>query len=463
MTGGEHSMTACVTEGAAKPDARPDPTALTIAADGSYAARLAWHESSGKWFPERWTLAGPEPYAVPLPGHRPEEADTRLLPLADGRVLIRRRAADRHALGLLYPTGPGTGELPLGTVEAAELALLPAAPCGSRAYALAPGARSTVLWLVHDGRHSPVPGQARTVPTCVAEIEGHCTGGVWLDRTGRLLALDQELDGRTKTVVVDLERGGEVSPLLQITEESNDRLLLADPDSGLLVLRSDAAGHDRLGWGVLGSALPVRFPECLRLPDAALRPFAVQPGQALAPESSAVAFRIDAVTGTWLGVWRPAERRLRQLPAPRGWLAGTGLWTAGGELRLPCVTPSVPCGLARLPASATGAHPQAEPPGGLPAETRTSTDATAEGDLVPAGIPDRRPARWVRVPSTPLPATAPTQPPPPPSAVASTAFAQAESVTREPYGVLAHPSPYRPVPLQQAPLQQAPPTAREAR
>ncbi|WP_050514802.1 hypothetical protein [Streptomyces rimosus] len=464
-------MTACVTEEAAKPDTRPHPTALTIAADGSYAARLAWHESSGNWFPERWTLAGPEPYAVPLPGHRPEEADTRLLPLADGRVLIRRRAADRHALGLLYPTGPGTGELPLGTVEAAELTLLPAAPCGSRAYALAPGEHSTVLWLVHDGRHSPVPGQARTVPTCVAEIQGHCTGGVWLDRTGRLLALDQELDGRTKTVAVDLERGGEVSPLLQITEESNDRLLLADPDSGLLVLRSDAAGHDRLGWGVLGSALPVRFPECLRLPDAALQPFAVQPGQALAPESSAVAFRIDAVNGTWLGVWRPVERRLRQLPAPRGWLAGTGLWSADGELRLPCVTPAVPCELARLPAATTGARPQGEAPDDPPTEASTGTDAPAPaGDLVPAGIPGR-PARWVRVPSTPPtpPFTAPhTQPPPPPPVAASTTPTQAEPVTQEPYGVPAHPSPYRPVPLQQAPLQrtplqQAPPTVREAR
>ncbi|KAA6222200.1 hypothetical protein CP973_09795 [Streptomyces albofaciens JCM 4342] len=459
-------MTACVTEDAATPDTRPHPAALTIAADGSYAARLARHESTGNWFPERWTLAGPEPYAVPLPGHRPEEADTRLLPLADGRVLIRRRAADRHALGLLYPTGPGTGELPLGTVEAAELTLLPAAPCGSRAYALAPGERSTVLWLVHDGHRSPVPGQVRTVPACVAEIEGRCTGGVWLDRTGRLLALDQELDGRTKTVAVDLERGGEVSPLLQITEESNDRLLLADPDSGLLVLRSDAAGHDRLGWGVLGSALPVRFPECLRLPDAALRPFAVQPGQALAPESSAVAFRIDAVTGTWLGVWRPAERRLRQLPAPRGWLAGTGLWTADGELRLPCVTPAVPCGLARLPASATGARSQEEseePVDAPSAEAGPGADAPAPaGALVPAGVP-ARPARWIRVPSTPPSATAHTQPPPPPPADAFTASAQAESMTREPFGVPAHPSPYRPVPLQQAPLQQAPAAAREAR
>ncbi|MFH8405938.1 hypothetical protein ACH4FX_14340 [Streptomyces sp. NPDC018019] len=456
-------MTACVTEDAAQPDTRPHPAALTIAADGSYAARLARHESTGGWFPERWTLAGPEPYAVPLPGRRPEEAGARLLPLTDGRVLIRRRVADRFTLGLLYPTGPGTGELPLGSVEAAELPLLPASPCGARAYALAPGAGSTVLWLVHDGRQSSVPGQARTVPTCVAEIEGRCTGGVWLDRTGRLLALDQELDGRTKTVAVDLERGGEVSPLLQITEESNDRLLLADPDSGLLVLRSDAAGHDRLGWGVLNSALPVRFPECLRLADAALQPFAVQPGQALAPESSAVAFRIDAAGGTWLGVWRPVERRLRQLPPPRGWLAGTGLWTPDGELRLPFVTPAVPCGLARLPAPATGAQSGDEAPGGPPPADAGRRGDTAEdaadpglpsGDLVPAGFPVR-PGRWVRVPATP-PASAASPHLPPP--LASTRFTQAESVTQEPYGASAHPSPCRPVPLQQAPL-----AAREAR
>ncbi|OKI05035.1 hypothetical protein A6A06_10215 [Streptomyces sp. CB02923] len=467
-------MTVCVTEDAATPDTRQHRAALTIAADGSYAARLARHESTGSWFPERWTLAGPEPYAVPLPGHQPEEAGTQLVPLTDGRVLIRRRAADRFTLGLLYPTGPGTGELPLGAVEAAELTLLPAAPCGSRAYALAPDGHSTVLWLVHDGRQSPDPGRARSVPVCVAEIEGHCTGGVWLDRTGRLLALDQELDGRTKTVVVDLERGGEVSPLLQITEESNDRLLLADPDSGLLVLRSDAAGQDLLGWGVLGSALPVRFPECLRLPDAALRPFAVQSGQALAPESSAVAFRIDAAAGTWLGIWRPAERRLRQLPPPRGWLAGTGLWTPSGELRLPYETPTVPCGVARLPAQAMGsARGEADMPGG-----NSRADAPGTALSVPAGsaraldIPSRsatavdfRPVgpRWVRVPSTPLsgaPSPSPfldarTQPPPPP---ASTSFTQAEPVTQEPYGALAHPSPCRPVPLQQAPL-----AAREAR
>ena len=101
------------------------------------------------------------------------------------------------------------------------------------------------MWLVAGGAFGPEQ---------VAEVPGRCSGGVWLDRAGRLLALDRELGGgRTKTVAVDLERGGEVAPLLQITEDSNDRLLLADPDSGLLLSAPTRPGHDRLGWGVLGS------------------------------------------------------------------------------------------------------------------------------------------------------------------------------------------------------------------
>ncbi|MFI1796140.1 hypothetical protein ACH427_02090 [Streptomyces sp. NPDC020379] len=313
--------------------------AFTVTADGSYAARLALDGGTGGWFPERWTLDGPEPYAVPLPGTQPEEPDSDVLPLSDGRVLIRRKVAERHTVSLLYPTGPGTGELQVGAVECERLSLLPPAPGGTAAYGLVHHERSTALWLLHGGAFGPER---------IAEVGGRCTGGAWLDRTGRLLALDREHDGRTKTVIVDLGRGGEISPLLQITEESQDRLLLADPYSGLLLVRSDAPGHDRLGWGVLGSARPVRFPECLRLPNAVLTPFAAQPGQELAPEGCAVAFRIEGPTGSWVGVWRPAARRLQQFPAPAGWLVGTGLWTAGGELRLPYVTPYVRCGLARL-------------------------------------------------------------------------------------------------------------------
>ncbi|WP_395371622.1 hypothetical protein OHU45_26675 [Streptomyces tubercidicus] len=440
-------MTICATEDTMAP-AGPYGGRLTIAADGSYAARLARHDdAAGSWFPERWTLSGPEPYTVPLPGTQPEEPDSSVLPLTDGRVLILRRVADRFAVSLLYPAGPGTGQLMVGTVAAPRLTLLPPAPGGTLAYALAPGADHTTLWLVHGGAGGPER---------VTRIPGRCTGGVWLDRVGRLLALDRELDGRTKTVAVDLERGGETGPLLQITEESNDRLLLADPDSGLLLLHSDAPGHGRLGWGVLGSSLPVRFPECLRPTGGTITPFAVQPGQMLAPESCAVAFRMASARGTWLGVWRPSGRQLRQYPAPEGWLTGTGLWTADGELLLPYATEAEPCGVARMAVAGELMGPVGQ----------VGSPRPVEPVRLPGLVEPAEPVGSV----TPVEAVEPVSPreTSPPRGAAekgaeiaqdavdsdnrSTASAQPQAMDTEPPCIPGHPQTCRPVPLQEAPL-----------
>ncbi|WP_343067078.1 hypothetical protein [Streptomyces rectiverticillatus] len=414
--------------------------AFTVTANGSYAARLALDGGTGGWFPERWTLDGPEPYAVPLPGSQPEEPDSEVQPLADGRVLIRRRVAERHTLSLLYPTGPGTGELAVGAVECARLTLLPPAPGGSVAYGLVHAERTTALWRLHGGSFGPER---------VVEVPGRCAGGAWLDRAGRLLALDRELDGRTKTVVVDLERGGETSPLLQITEESNDRLLLADPYSGLLLVRSDAPGQDRLGWGVLGSARPVRFPECLRPAGAALTPFAAQPGQELTPEGCAVAFRVEGATGSWVGVWRPAGKQLQQFPAPAGWLVGAGLWTSGGELRLPFVTPYVRCGLARLRLP-EGERGETRDTGGRGA----ARDAAPGGPRTAPGQAPRPPLEQVQQPLPPhMPPSGPqlrtgsaptgdqqpqTPPPPPPAAPAP---APVQQRTQQPLLQVPRPAP----------------------
>src|SRR5690606_14590092 len=205
VAGGDRTMTACAIEPSTGHDDGAGPTpGCAIAADGSYAARLA--PADGSPVPERWTLDGPEPYAVPLPGDRPEEPGTEVQPMGDGRVLIHRPVAGLHTFFLLYPTGPGTGELPLGAVECPDadtrLRLLPPAPGGERAYALAVGRRTSTVWLVAGGAFGPER---------VAELPGRCSGGVWLDRAGRMLALDRETGGRTKAVVVDLERDGEVS------------------------------------------------------------------------------------------------------------------------------------------------------------------------------------------------------------------------------------------------------------
>lgn len=368
-------------------DAAPLPGGFTLTADGAYAARLTaatGPPGERAWYPERWTLDGPEPYAVPLPLDQPEEPDSEVAPLADGRVLIRRRVADRQMFSLLYPTGPGTGELLLGAVECAEMTLLPPSPDGRSVYALAAGEHHSALWLVAGGTFGPEE---------VARIPGHCSGGVWLDRAGRILALDRQEPGGgpVKAVAVDLGRRGEVTPLLQIAPGSDDRLLLADADSGLLLLRSDAPGHDRIGWGVLGSCLPVRFPECLRLADAAVTPFAVQPGQMLMPESCAVALRIDGAPGSWVGVWRPAGRRLHQFAAPLGWAPGAGYWSRDGVLRLPYANGATPCGVALLaapedvdPSAATGGT--GEGAGGLEDGTEPSAPVAAPAVCKPVPL-----------------------------------------------------------------------------
>ncbi|MFJ3142791.1 hypothetical protein ACIPJM_10125 [Streptomyces halstedii] len=372
-----------------RPDVRRVPPALVLAADHTYAARLTTAPGGRDavdpaWYAERWTLDGPEPYAVPLPLDQPEEAASDVLPLSDGRVLIRRRVADRHAFSLLYPTGPGTGELPLGDLACGELTLLPPSPDGLSAYALVPGDRSTAVWLVAGGAFGPER---------VAEVPGRCSGGVWLDREGRLLALDRRWgpSSPVKAVAVDLERGGEVTPLLQIAPESDDRLLLADPDSGLLLIRSDAPGEDRLGWGVLGSCLPVRFPECLRLPDLTLTPFAVQPGQMLMPESCAVALRIDGPAGDWVGVWRPSGRRLVPYAAPAGWQAGSGFWSRDAVLHLPYAQDGAPCGVALLEAPADEPHQPAtngtEPSGAEPTPGPCRPVPLGEAPLIRRAVP----------------------------------------------------------------------------
>ncbi|MEV7183398.1 alpha/beta fold hydrolase [Kitasatospora sp. NPDC093102] len=337
---------------------------FTFAADGSHAACLASSADSG-WYVESWRLPQDgepaTPTALPLPGNRSESLRSQLVALPDGSVLTCRHDGDRHDLVRLSFGESGTLEEQSGSLRMAGLRVLPlpaqagAGPRTPVAVALGSDTRpATTVWLVRtDGSE----------PEQVAEIPGLHGGGTWLDRTGTLLALDRVNAGVVRSVVLDL-RNGRTTPLLEIGPHSNDRLVLFDPDSRFAMVRSDAPGTDRLGWGVLGTGEPLRFPECLHVAGMFLRPVALR----VAADGPRVAVQIDHGAGSALALWRPSAGRLDPLPVPPGRLGAVGHWSAAG-LRLPYSSPDHPAALATLDVDALLAHgplPAASGPMPLP-------------------------------------------------------------------------------------------------
>lgn len=385
---------------------------FTFAPDGSHAACLA-AGADGGWYAESWRLPadGPaEPTALPLPGNRSESLRSQLVSLPDGRVLVCRHDGDRHSLILVSPPSPEhpVTEQQLTTLRMPGLRLLPL-PGGARAadapVAVALGTDTrpvTTVWLVAaDGSE----------PEQVAELPGLHGGGVWLDRAGRLLALDRVTSGVVKSVALDLELG-RVTPLLEIAERSNDRLVLFDPDTRFAMVRSDAPGTDRLGWGVLGGAEPLRFPECLHVPGMFLRPIAQSPSPAMGTEAPSqdladgprVVLQIDRGAASALALWQSAGGHLDPLPVPPGRLGAVGHWSAAG-LRMPYSAPDHPAGLATLDVDtllglgATGA-PSAM---ALPLQLAPLAHGGPAGAGREAALPWASPARVSR--------TSPTSPP----------------------------------------------------
>ncbi|MEY9940238.1 alpha/beta hydrolase family protein [Streptacidiphilus sp. MAP5-3] len=318
---------------------------FAFSADGSHAACLA-AEADGRWFVESWRLSQepgglcvPEPLRPGTGGHRSEHLQSQLLPLADGRVLICRHEGLWQEL--VVRGTDGQADLSAGRLQQAGLRLLPLpspAPGAPVAVALGTdGVSTTSVWLVS--------ADGVSAPQLVAELLGRSGGGIWLDEGGRLLGLDQLqrlADGspRVKAVALDLVTGS-VSPLLELSARSNDRLAACDPATGLVLVRSDAPGEDRLGWGRLGSDEPPRFPECLRGGRQFLRPIAIEPGR------NRVAVQADWGATSTLALWEPGSARLDPLRVPPGRLGGVAHWSVAG-LRMPYSAPDHPAAMASV-------------------------------------------------------------------------------------------------------------------
>ncbi|AUG76959.1 hypothetical protein CFP65_2102 [Kitasatospora sp. MMS16-BH015] len=413
---------------------------FTFALDGSHAACLA-AGADGGWYVESWRLTvdgSAVPTPVELPGQRSESLRSQLVALPDGRVLVCRHDGDRHDLVLLSTAGT---ERVLATLRMPGLRLLPVPAVdngtsgtgtsfgtglgGPVAVALGTDTRPmTTVWLVYaDG----------SAPRQVAEIPGLHGGGVWLDRSGRLLALDRVADGVVKSVVLDLDLG-QATPLLEIAERSNDRLVLFDPDTRFAMVRSDAPGEDRLGWGVLGGSAPLRFPEVLHVPGVFLRPIALAPGTTSggdswgtaetsgtgssatadasgtgswatadsAAELPRVVAQIDRGAASALALWTPSGGRLDPLPVPPGRLGAVGHWSTAG-LRMPYSAPDHPAALATLDVDALlGAGASAVAVGGQLAPTARYDRRTPPGWRLDGSTGPAEGSHWHRAESLEL-------------------------------------------------------------
>jgi dipeptidyl aminopeptidase/acylaminoacyl peptidase len=204
---------------------------------------------------EHWAL-GTEP-PVPRTVHVVDATvDTSAAPLDDGRIVVVQReqaVPPRYRVHLVSPTGDGHARQEIGTIPSSLACHVLAAPGTSRlAVVVGVDAERSTVW--------EVAGEPPRL-TAVAELPGAVDGGAWA--AADVLALNRTDDAvGTHGVVVEL-RDGSWRQVWNVSEGSADRILLASPASGLLVVSTDAGGVQRLGWGRLGER-SVRFPEALR-------------------------------------------------------------------------------------------------------------------------------------------------------------------------------------------------------
>lgn len=346
-----------------------DRSDFAFAPGGGSAACLRT-DPSGRAL-ETWTLDG-EPVSRTVPG-LDVDVETCLAPLDDGRVLLLRRDADRvpprHRLDVLSPVGDGwtldrVGEVP--------------APLGSSVLAAPGPARLGAVVALEDLDRSTVWSVAGEPPRLapVVSVPGVLTGGVWL--TADVLALTVTGDGdRGSGVAVDLADAA-WRRIWSVSPRSADRIVLADPRSGVVVVSSDAAGEERLGWGRRGERV-VRFPDELHRPGHPRRAVALdERGERLLVHEQAGAV-------SRLAVHPLGTHDVRVVPGPSGTVGGPASWRSD-LVRFPFSTPSTPTTLAtlRLGPEPVGTPAERAPAEWTPAEW-TPGEWTWPGQQAPAG------------------------------------------------------------------------------
>ncbi|MFI5529949.1 alpha/beta fold hydrolase [Kitasatospora sp. NPDC051853] len=367
-------------DGAARPGAVTRRASLCFTPDGRRAAGLAG-DATGRMWAELWSFDGESARLRALPTATGETLRTQLVPTPDGRVLVLRNGLAEHRLALLGADGAEVLEHPLATVRARGARLLvspdPEVP-GFLATVDAAGSLPVRrLWRIGTG-----PGGGLSQVHCT---ETEFTGGVWLDGTGRRLAVSLRRDGRVVPGVLDLTTGtlAEDEQLARPADGGPWHLLLAAGAGGWRVLTAGPAGAPRYALSRAGGGahLPERWSE---LPGT-VRPLAFDPA------GRRIALNVEA--GARSRVWSHDldHDSLTEIPVPAGVVRGPAHWGPAG-LRFPYSAPDLPTGLALLGTGGgwtlTGSRPH-----GATAHTERVPGAEGPIEAVVYGGPD-----WWRSP-----------------------------------------------------------------
>ena len=325
---------------AAEMAALPDRRDFAFSAE---VGRVAWiDESALEWVDDDSPgRLGRFVFAEALPAPVQLEIVT-----ADLMGLCRPTAAGLEVIAVdIDPaTGAGTART-VADLATPQTCLLPRLP-GADTQLLAVVGFDDTTTLFRIGWRDGSMTEAGRLPSPIA-------GGVWLDDTGDKLAVNLAGEsGRSSVFVVDFApagsgsrhpcRGdtphppGTFSRLFEASPDSEDRIVLADPASGRVVVTTDALGYPAVGIAEPKSAAGIRFIPAMEEGDEGPEPCSfLSDGRTLVlRHENGVESHILLADSESLVVAPP-------MPLPVGEV-GTPVVQAGRRLRFPFSTPDGP-------------------------------------------------------------------------------------------------------------------------
>jgi dienelactone hydrolase len=248
---------------------------------------------------------------------------------ADLMGLCRPTAAGLEVIALDIDPAAGTGAArTIADLATPQTCLLPRLP-GADTQLLAVVGFDDATTLFRIGWRDGSMTEAGRLPSPIA-------GGVWLDDTGDKLAVNLAGEsGRSSVFVVDFAEKG-FSRLFEASPDSEDRIVLADPASGRVVVTTDAFGYPAVGIAEPKSAAGIRFIPALEEGDEGAEPCGfLSDGRTLVlRHENGVESHIRLADSESLVVAGP-------MPLPVGEV-GAPIVQAGRRLRFPFSTPDGP-------------------------------------------------------------------------------------------------------------------------